>query len=336
MDHAISASPKCYAYYSDGISWESSDWAKSMLLFFDGIAVLVPEREDEAFEHSDEAVIAGMRKAECLRVLRPTDLVDAQTAGDIASDVEKIVAALDWRGGEDRATDSLYVEKLGSHVAGRTVDRLASNLRDRGLAKGKGAALEVDRRVIMLVLSVIAAHAQRRGQALGVQLTPAHSTRSWAHRREFLGEWVRRDQYAHIINTDVETLRINVGPIPVDELVSFREQNRSALDQYRLAIALLAKDLAQLDLDLQRVARSERVESLKEARREIERSGREYLSNTGGLMCAVAGLVWTCIGHDIAGALLAGGVLAFDALGTSSQKRLHDLSYVISASQVFQ
>lgn len=328
------------AYYTDGIAWSSSEWAKSMLLFFDGIAILVPAQEDAAFQRSDESVIAGMTDAGCLRVLRPDELVDEATAAGVMSAVSAAVEREDWRGSEVAGVlDLLYLDKMGYRVSREPFELMAQQLKDRKLASDweHGASMAVDRRVCLLTLSVIAAQSRRRGEALGLRLTPTTDGLKWGRRQREFASHPTMDACARILLADADQLNIDVGAVPIDELVGFRRNNASVLDRYRLSVAKFARDIQGLDPEDQRLAVIQRTAELADARHDIERVGRDFWLTTGRVSLAIGGIAWTCFSGDPTGAILGVGELAFEgaaALGAANAGGT-DFSYVISAARTF-
>ncbi|MBS0189676.1 MAG: hypothetical protein JSR52_00870 [Planctomycetes bacterium] len=333
-------SPTTLAYYTDGIAWSSSEWAKAMLLFFDGIGMLVPPQEDRAFEESDEAVIAGMRDANCLRVLRPDELVDQVTAKAVVDSVTRAIEEQDWRGdGINGTLDLLYLDKMGYRASRAPFELMAQQLRERRLAVDweHGASMAVDRRVGLLTLSVIAAHSRRRGNDLGVRLTPTTDNLKWGRRQRELREHPAMHSLAQVIQADVDQLAIDVGRVPVNELVDFRRRNIEALDRYRLGVARVARDLDSLDPEHHVTVLKERADNLQDARRAVERAGRDFWSTAGSLTFAVGGIAWTCVTGDLMGAIFGLGELGLELLGAESKPACPaELSYVVSTTQEYR
>jgi hypothetical protein len=59
------------AFYYPGPIWRDTDVMKNMILFFDGIALLVPAYMVDRVELADPALVAGLREHDLLRVLDP-------------------------------------------------------------------------------------------------------------------------------------------------------------------------------------------------------------------------------------------------------------------------
>ena len=57
------------AFYYPGPLWYLSDWAKSLLLFFDGVALLVPAYMKERPEQLDPIMASPLRERGLLHIL---------------------------------------------------------------------------------------------------------------------------------------------------------------------------------------------------------------------------------------------------------------------------
>ena len=49
------------AFYYPGQYWRDPDWIKNLILFFDGIAMLIPEYMRDGGGFDDEPIIASLR-----------------------------------------------------------------------------------------------------------------------------------------------------------------------------------------------------------------------------------------------------------------------------------
>lgn len=64
------------AFYYPGVTWLDSDWVKNLILFFDGIALLVPRYMGDRPEQGDPAIVAGLREHDLLHIIEPEQAVD--------------------------------------------------------------------------------------------------------------------------------------------------------------------------------------------------------------------------------------------------------------------
>lgn len=82
-----------FAYYYPDTYWReqaASSFIKTILLFFDGIATLVPQHAQERAIDADPTLVGPLIDSGKMRMLEPREIIDA-------SSVELMVAALtDW------------------------------------------------------------------------------------------------------------------------------------------------------------------------------------------------------------------------------------------------
>ena len=59
------------AFYYPGQYWLSADWIKNLILFFDGIAMLVPEYMEDHGSFDDFPIVYSLREHGLFHVIRP-------------------------------------------------------------------------------------------------------------------------------------------------------------------------------------------------------------------------------------------------------------------------
>src|SRR5437899_2519132 len=67
--------PEVGFYYPNPF-WTDGDWVKNLVLFFDGIALLVPDYMEDQLEHFDPPMITGLRHHGLLHVVKPEQAID--------------------------------------------------------------------------------------------------------------------------------------------------------------------------------------------------------------------------------------------------------------------
>jgi hypothetical protein len=71
----MSAQPEI-AYYYPGPLWRSGDWVKTLLLFFDGVALLVPEYLRDKPFRNDPVMAEPLQDQGLLHILEPETFID--------------------------------------------------------------------------------------------------------------------------------------------------------------------------------------------------------------------------------------------------------------------
>ena len=81
------------AYYYPAPYWrlEDSDWIKSLLLFFDDVAILLPHYMYGRHTVADPTLAEPLEDRGLLRVLEPNDWIDEEIAGKLAEVVVELL-----------------------------------------------------------------------------------------------------------------------------------------------------------------------------------------------------------------------------------------------------
>jgi hypothetical protein len=155
---AEEAATKEIAYYYPNPMWDQGgDWVKNLILFFDGVALLVPEYMKEKPRMIDPAVVAGLEQHKLLHMLEPEKVVDATATAQLAAAMREII--------ESGKLDALPVEsnfhelsmsRLGYFGNENLATELFNELTKRGRARksedGKSIPMHPKVRALVLVL----------------------------------------------------------------------------------------------------------------------------------------------------------------------------------------
>src|SRR5262245_31338932 len=81
------------AFYYPGWMWRMGNWAKNLILFFDGVALLVPEYMVDRPEFVDPVMVEGLRTHGLLHILQPESFIDRETTRVLADQLLRILDA---------------------------------------------------------------------------------------------------------------------------------------------------------------------------------------------------------------------------------------------------
>src|SRR2546426_62321 len=131
------AGPPEIAFYYPGIIWYWSDWIKSLLLFFDGVALLVPAYMKERPELIDPIMASPLRERGLLHILEPETLVDKSATEKLTSALTDIITsgALDHLSRERVQFHELSYSRLGWDGDLGLAQMILDELKARGLAR---------------------------------------------------------------------------------------------------------------------------------------------------------------------------------------------------------
>src|SRR5207245_8866331 len=78
--------PELAFYYPNPI-WTNGDWIKNLILFFDGIALLVPKYMKQTIEDVDPAIVAGLTQHHLLHIIEPEKAVDKNASKALSAEI---------------------------------------------------------------------------------------------------------------------------------------------------------------------------------------------------------------------------------------------------------
>lgn len=122
------------AFYYPGPVWHSGDWIKNLILFFDGIGLLVPTYMKERPEQVDPAIAEALKSSGLLHILEPETLMDQESTKQLATAMTNIIdsGALVEVAKEKTAFHELSYSRLGGYGDPQLADAIIEQLKGRG------------------------------------------------------------------------------------------------------------------------------------------------------------------------------------------------------------
>ena len=122
------------AFYYPGPVWHSGDWIKNLILFFDGIGLLVPTYMKERPEQVDPAIAEALKSSGLLHILEPETLMDQESTKQLATAMTNIIdsGALVEVAKEKAAFHELSYSRLGGYGDPQLADAIIEQLKGRG------------------------------------------------------------------------------------------------------------------------------------------------------------------------------------------------------------
>lgn len=334
-----------FAFYYPGQYWLNVDWAKNLVCFFDGIAMLIPEHMPDYFRSDDDPIVSSLKDENLFHVIRPEKVVDNQATEKLAEAFNEIIASgrLDHlinRGHQNfRQSDfsSLSRSRLGYYGNQELADSIFQGLKSRGLADDSedGITIPMHRTARSLILVLLAHILKPKGEDMGITLSPATDQR---HLINALGEILKSESSppasGDIVSFDIEVVGVDFGPVPMDEILDFRQQHYHQHQGYILSVRKFARELSLMPPDEREASFEQRREELKALSHDLRRIYRGSWKIPFSFGIGLAGAAWAANqGDPIAGALAA--LAAVPALIPDKPKEVGVYSYLISAKQNF-
>jgi len=322
------------AFYYPNPMWQYGDWIKNLVLFFDGVGLLVPEYMKERPEQADPAIVVGLKQHGLLHIIEPERVVDRSATEKLAAAMTDVLVtgALDALATENTVFHELSYSRLGSVGDPGLAKMILDELKARGLARDSedGKSIPMHPMVRALVLVLLAQILRPAGETLGVELSPITDQPKLVQALVELLSLPEHPSAGHVVAFDLNTVGVDVSAVPIDELLDYRNQHRAQYRAYTRSVREFVRQLGPLAL-------AERAEAFEDRQAEIDdlaaglrgRSRRAW-GQPASFALSIAGATWTAVSGDPLGALLAGGS-ALVGLAAGEKKEANAYSYLFSA-----
>ena len=254
------------------------NWVKSLLLFFDGIALLVPDYMRDRPLFTDPILAQPLADQGLLHRLSPETLVDDATAEALTDLLDRLINSGTFDNlDRDTAFAELSYSRLGGTADAGLTEIVLEQLRDRGLARESqdGVSVPLHPSIRAFVLVVLPQLLRTPAEAAGYALQPT-STQS-RHLRALLEtlDISILPTAGHVVALDLEQVTLDLGPISLDEVLDFRRQHGAEHRAYVRDLRHFVRDLASLDRGDREQAFGDRREALADTADQLRRLARK-------------------------------------------------------------
>ena len=308
------------AFYYPGWLWRSDHAIKNLLLFFDGVALLVPEYMKERLGSVVPEIANPLRDAGLLHILEPEKVVDRPATEQLADALAEVIAsgALDSLGRKHTEFSALSYSRLGGYGDAELAEMIFEELKARGLARDSqdGVSIPLHPMVHSLVLVLLAQILVPHGQRFGLTLAPATDR---ARLTAALTELLSLPTVAsagNVVAVDLETVGVDLSGVPLDEVLSYRTENGNEYRAYRRAIRKFVRDLSLLSDSDRAAALSDRKEEIGDLARDIMRSSTRAWRRPASFGLGIAGAAWSAASGDPIGLIIGTGATLLGGSGS--------------------
>lgn len=302
--------PEIGFYYPNQF-WYSGDWIKNLILFFDGVGLLVPDYMQDRLEQSDPAIVGGLRDHGLLHVLEPETVVDKDAAEQLAAAMAEVISsgALDELEGRDTAFAELSMSRLGFRGDADLSRMIVEELESRDLARKTedGVSIPLHPAVRALVLVLLAQILRSHGDRLGLDLSPVTDQARLVGALTELLSLPSAPSAGSVVTFDMATVGVDLGPAPIDEILDFRIQHFDEHRAYARKVRQFVRELGAVPEEQRPETFRDRQEELDDLARDLKRASRQAWKRPASFALTVAGAAWTAATGDPLSAILGGG-----------------------------
>lgn len=338
MTATIAALPEI-AYYYPNATWRigSSDFIKNLLLFFDGVGVLVPEyMRDKPFVHDPELAPA-LRDHGMLHLLTPEEIIDRNIAEKLATSVTDVLVtgALDHLGHDGREFHELSYSRLGGYADAGLADMLCEELLNRGLARpsADGHSIPMHPLARSMVLVLLAQILRANGRSLGYDLCPTTDRQEVIDALRDLLSIRDLPTAGRVVSTDLTHVGVDLTGVPIDQILEFRRRHGDEYRKYARDVRALVRQLSHLSEEERADSFADRRTDLSDRATDLARRSASYWRRPTAFYLALLGAAAGLGGAPVAAALFAVGG-AFAALGDTPPDSTGAYSYLFKARQI--
>ena len=301
------------AFYYPNPMWVYGDWIKNLVLFFDGIALLVPNYMKERPEEIDRPIVVGLREQGLLEIIEPERAVDKSATKKLAKAMIDIIASgvLDELPNEETAFHELSMSRLGFYGHKDLYNRIFDELKKRGLAKESEDKISIPMhpKVRSLVLVLLSQILRPYGSTINANLSPATDMGAMVEALSELLSLKIKPSLGGVVQFDLNTVTVDLAAVPFNEVLDFRKQNLDAHKRYMLSVRKFAMELSRMPEDEQKVSFEIRQTELNDLANDLRNRARRSWKKPASFALTLAGAAFSALTAPIATALKIGGSL---------------------------
>lgn len=307
------------AYYYPEPYWlvEEAPWIKTLLLFFDQVALLLPSYMRHRPGELNPTLVEPLEDRGLLQILEPEWFVDEELTTTLTEIVVELITSGAF---DDLPKDEPFIElsmsRMGYSASEDLAEMVREELASRGLAKETedGLSIPMHWRIRSVYLILLAQLAREAGRRHGFSLHPTTNDPAATGGLASFLELDPMPSRGQVVTFDLETVSVDLDAVPLDEVLAFRDEHR---DQYRTYIA----NLRSFALDISLLEEGDRARAWDDRRAELQAAAHELATYSrrawkspkklAGFAFGLTGAAWTALsGNPIPAILGLGSALS--------------------------
>ncbi|MGB6500795.1 MAG: hypothetical protein WBG19_05280 [Thermoplasmata archaeon] len=325
-----------FAFYYPGPIWADAGWIKNLILYFDGVALLVPSYLRTKPFDVGGTTAAELQQAGLLKILEPESFIDKKSVKELSQSLSAILESgkLDKLSTEHTVFAELSYSRLGSAADERLAEEVYRELSKRGLAKESedGVSIPMHPSVRALILVLWSQILRPIGRKHGLDLQPATDRPQMNQALEELLGLRAVPSPSDVISCDTISAGVDLANAPISKVLAFREKHHEEFGEYARDLHRFVHDMSCLATEPRAEAFADRQEEIKEAAGKLRSMSRRAWAGRAAFGLGILGAAWNIKRGDvIGGALSAGAGLTGAAATRPSEASAY--SYLFRASK---
>lgn len=329
-----------YYYPAPYWGWNESGWVKSLLLFFDQVAILLPDYMHGRHAAGDPSLVEPLEELGILRVLEPSLWVTDEVASELAT----VIVDLMTNGAFDDLDRGQYFQELSQSRIGYGADvGLAKMLVDELVAMDlarpseDGVSIPLHPVVRTTILVVLAQLARSAGPAHDMTIHPATSQPQAVHDLLRTLSLPELPSAHRVVSLDLEPVALDLDLVPLDEVLAFRQERSGAHRAYVRDLQRFLSEVSAVEEAPDReVLLIERQQEISDAAHDLQRVTRQaFAKNLASWSLGIAGATWSATTGDPIGVALTTAGVVFPQLIPAGDPTVSAYSFLFAARKEF-
>jgi hypothetical protein len=289
------------ALYYPGAMWTSGDWIKTIILFFDEVALLTRDETHNLSTVIDEAIAEPLLEKHMLRHLTPGLLINSEVASALLATLqdEATWKALDPIGrnehfyygrrvyatlnGPEPSLEMMELRnELLKHIGAGSITRDQELVPSKSIyyptyrVGGRNPSVPIHIRLWAPLMSVIAQILRPGGFRLGLNLHPLTDQSSSVSSFEKILALPGMPSSRRIAMLHPEHVVLDLSRMPLERILHFREEHGQKYQAHRHNLLQFVVDISQVNTDTSEQIFMERWEKLAYAADELRQLARKW------------------------------------------------------------
>ena len=326
------------AYYYPEPYWSGREgtWVKTLLLFFDSVAILLPSYMYGRQSTADPTLALPLEERGLLHVLRPEEFLDQATTEKLSEAVVDLIVA----GAFDDLPDAPFFAELSRSRMGWNADvglssMLIEELTSRGLARSSedGVSVPLHPYVRTAILVLLSQLVREAGRVRGLHLNPTTNRGEPVQALLSLLNIPQMPTRGDVVTMDLEAVTLNLESVPLDDVLQFRTEHGADYRAYARDLHKILIEISILPADARSTVLLDRQEELSDRAHDLRKASRRtWRLPLARFSFGAAGAAWNLATGDVPGAItsLGSSLLELHAEGPETAAAY---SYLFSAER---
>ena len=304
--------------------------------------MLIPRYMADQASFEDYPIVSALKEHGLFKIVRPEEAVGAAETARLRKALADVIESggLDHlmrdshEDGRSTSFGSLSMSRLGYYGDEKVAEAIFQELRERGLARDSedGVSIPMHRTVRSLILVLLAQIL--KGAAKDARLCPVTDRWELVYAlEEILSAPVAKSpSVGDIVTFDLGVVGVDLGRVPMDEILDFRRQHYAAHRDYRQSILKFVQELSLMEAEDRAGALERRQEEVDAMARDLRNINWKAWRKRATFGLAATGATWIYDENDPLPAVLA-AILAVLNAWPDKRTETGVYSYVMSAAQ---